>query len=80
MNVIVNVDSTTTLSYLKIEALPWNVRSKAKRIEIAMERFNSCAMEYCYIELNALADVVAYLDAIEGLEETDIHNCQMYVL
>lgn len=70
-DLIVNVDSSTVVSYLKIKVPPWNARSKVKRIKETMVLLKSCVVEHCYRETNALAEVIADMDACVRLEELD---------
>lgn len=72
VDLIVNVDSTIVLSYLKMDVPPWNDRTEVKRIRGTMALLNYCVVEHCYRETNAYVDAIANMDTNVRLEELDV--------
>lgn len=67
-----NLDSTTMLSYIKIDEPPWNLRSKVRRIKGFIAMFNSCVLEHYYKETNALVDAIADIGTDARLVELNV--------
>lgn len=72
MDLVINMDSSTVVLYMKMDVPPWNVRNRIRAVKEAIGRLRSCILDHCYRESNSLADELANVVTNDRVAELDV--------